>query len=121
ENLVDLETDKVVLEVPSPSNGILKEIKANDGATVTSGQVLAVLETGEGAGAEAAPKQETSDKAEAAPAPDLKEQAAEGAAREGVRQKSAAEQRADEASGPTQSRAADESGGDRSNGGAAVR
>src|SRR5690606_31632924 len=46
ENLVDLETDKVVLEVPAPSDGILKEIKVGDGATVTSGQVLAVLEPG---------------------------------------------------------------------------
>jgi len=46
ENLVDLETDKVVLEVPAPSDGVLKEIKVADGATVTSGQVLAVLEPG---------------------------------------------------------------------------
>jgi 2-oxoglutarate dehydrogenase E2 component (dihydrolipoamide succinyltransferase) len=44
ENLVDLETDKVVLEVPAPAGGVLKEIKLNDGATVTSGQVLAVIE-----------------------------------------------------------------------------
>ena len=44
ENLVDLETDKVVLEVPAPSDGVLKEIKIQDGATVTSGQVLAVVE-----------------------------------------------------------------------------
>ncbi len=49
ENLVDLETDKVVLEVPAPSSGVLKEIKVGDGATVTSGQVLAVLEPGEAA------------------------------------------------------------------------
>jgi 2-oxoglutarate dehydrogenase E2 component (dihydrolipoamide succinyltransferase) len=46
ENLVDLETDKVVLEVPAPAAGVLKEIKLNDGATVTSGQVLAVIEEG---------------------------------------------------------------------------
>src|SRR5690606_3255755 len=46
ENLVDLETAKVVLEVPAPSDGVLKEIKVADGATVTSGQVLAVLEPG---------------------------------------------------------------------------
>jgi 2-oxoglutarate dehydrogenase E2 component (dihydrolipoamide succinyltransferase) len=54
ENLVDLETDKVVLEVPAPTAGVLKEIKLNDGATVTSGQILALIE--EGAGAAAAPK-----------------------------------------------------------------
>jgi 2-oxoglutarate dehydrogenase E2 component (dihydrolipoamide succinyltransferase) len=46
ENLVDLETDKVVLEVPAPADGVLKEIKLKDGTTVTSGQVLAVIETG---------------------------------------------------------------------------
>jgi 2-oxoglutarate dehydrogenase E2 component (dihydrolipoamide succinyltransferase) len=46
ENLVDLETDKVVLEVPAPVAGVLKEIKSNDGATVTSGQLLAVIEEG---------------------------------------------------------------------------
>src|SRR5450759_1109023 len=44
ENLVDLETDKVVLEVPAPMAGVLKEIKLMDGATVTSGQILALIE-----------------------------------------------------------------------------
>ncbi|CAN5174123.1 2-oxoglutarate dehydrogenase complex dihydrolipoyllysine-residue succinyltransferase [soil metagenome] len=47
ENLVDLETDKVVLEVPAPVSGVLKEIKIKDGTTVTSGELLAVLEEGE--------------------------------------------------------------------------
>ena len=46
ENLVDLETDKVVLEVPAPAAGVLKEIKLGDGTTVTSGQLLAVIEEG---------------------------------------------------------------------------
>jgi len=46
ENLVDLETDKVVLEVPAPTGGVLKEIRIGDGTTVTSGQVLAVIEEG---------------------------------------------------------------------------
>ena len=46
ENLVDLETDKVVLEVPAPASGVLKEIKVENGATVTGGQVLAVIEEG---------------------------------------------------------------------------
>jgi 2-oxoglutarate dehydrogenase E2 component (dihydrolipoamide succinyltransferase) len=46
ENLVDLETDKVVLEVPAPVAGVLKEIKLTDGATVTSGQILALIEEG---------------------------------------------------------------------------
>jgi 2-oxoglutarate dehydrogenase E2 component (dihydrolipoamide succinyltransferase) len=51
ENLVDLETDKVVLEVPAPADGVLKQIVAADGAVVTSGQLLAVLEPGEVAAA----------------------------------------------------------------------
>ena len=46
ENLVDLETDKVVLEVPAAAAGVLKEIKLGDGTTVTSGQVLALIEEG---------------------------------------------------------------------------
>jgi 2-oxoglutarate dehydrogenase E2 component (dihydrolipoamide succinyltransferase) len=46
ENLVDLETDKVVLEVPAPANGVLKEIRLSDGTTVTSGQILAIIEEG---------------------------------------------------------------------------
>ncbi|GAE56848.1 hypothetical protein XPR_3483 [Xanthomonas arboricola pv. pruni MAFF 301420] len=64
ENLVDLETDKVVLEVPSPVDGVLKEIKFEAGSTVTSNQILAIIE--EGAVAAAAPADEK--KAEA-PAP----------------------------------------------------
>ncbi|MBE0471198.1 MAG: 2-oxoglutarate dehydrogenase complex dihydrolipoyllysine-residue succinyltransferase [Methyloprofundus sp.] len=43
ENLVDLETDKVVLEVPAPESGILTEIIAQDGSTVTSGDLLAMI------------------------------------------------------------------------------
>ncbi len=46
ENLVDLETDKVVLEVPSPVDGVLKEIKHQVGDVVTSEQVLAIIEAG---------------------------------------------------------------------------
>jgi 2-oxoglutarate dehydrogenase E2 component (dihydrolipoamide succinyltransferase) len=44
ENLVDLETDKVVLEVPAPAAGVISEIKLKDGMTVTSGQLLALIE-----------------------------------------------------------------------------
>ncbi|MGB3393082.1 MAG: dihydrolipoyllysine-residue succinyltransferase [Stenotrophomonas sp.] len=46
ENLLDLETDKVVLEVPSPVDGVLKEIKFAEGDTVTSSQVVAIIEEG---------------------------------------------------------------------------
>jgi 2-oxoglutarate dehydrogenase E2 component (dihydrolipoamide succinyltransferase) len=51
ENLVDLETDKVVLEVPAPASGVLKELKVQNGTTVTSGQILAVIEEGAAAAA----------------------------------------------------------------------
>lgn len=44
ENLVDLETDKVVLEVPAPESGILAKILKQDGAIVVGGEVLALLE-----------------------------------------------------------------------------
>ncbi|MEM7451563.1 MAG: 2-oxoglutarate dehydrogenase complex dihydrolipoyllysine-residue succinyltransferase, partial [Pseudomonadota bacterium] len=54
ENLVDLETDKVVLEVPCPTDGVLKEIKVADGATVESGDLLAIVEAGAQAEAPAA-------------------------------------------------------------------
>jgi 2-oxoglutarate dehydrogenase E2 component (dihydrolipoamide succinyltransferase) len=54
ENLADLETDKVVLEVPAPADGVMGEQKFPVGATVTAGQLLALII--EGAGAAAAPK-----------------------------------------------------------------
>jgi 2-oxoglutarate dehydrogenase E2 component (dihydrolipoamide succinyltransferase) len=60
ENIVDLETDKVVLEVPSTVDGVLKEIRFEEGATVNSQQVIAVIEEGAAGGDEA----ETADKKE---------------------------------------------------------
>jgi 2-oxoglutarate dehydrogenase E2 component (dihydrolipoamide succinyltransferase) len=55
ENLLDLETDKVVLEVPAPADGVLKEQLVQTGAVVTAGQLLASIE--EGAAPAAEPKQ----------------------------------------------------------------
>lgn len=46
ENLVDLETDKVVLEVPSPADGTLLDIKVADGTVVVAGDLLATFEEG---------------------------------------------------------------------------
>ena len=46
ENLVDLETDKVVLEVPSPMDGVLGQVAVNEGDTVQAGDLLAVIEAG---------------------------------------------------------------------------
>ena len=86
ENLVDLETDKVVLEVPAPADGVLQEIKVKDGATVTAGDVLAVLAEGEGAAEAAEPEQdeaeaeatEESESSVEEEAPAEKERAAKG-------------------------------------------
>src|SRR5438045_5869290 len=45
ENLIDVETDKVVLELPAPNDGVLIEITREDGATVTSNDVIGVIDT----------------------------------------------------------------------------
>lgn len=45
ENLIDIETDKVVLELPAPATGILTKIVKTDGATVTAGEVIATIDT----------------------------------------------------------------------------
>lgn len=47
ENILDLETDKVMLEVPAEASGVIKEIRAQEGDTVKTGDVLAVLEEGD--------------------------------------------------------------------------
>jgi 2-oxoglutarate dehydrogenase E2 component (dihydrolipoamide succinyltransferase) len=52
ENLIDIETDKVVLELPAPNAGVLAEIRKPDGSTVTAQEVIAVIDT-EGKGAQA--------------------------------------------------------------------
>ncbi|MGB3499596.1 MAG: biotin/lipoyl-containing protein, partial [Rhodanobacter lindaniclasticus] len=65
ENLVDLETDKVVLEVPAPVDGVLKEIRHEVGDTVNSEQVIAIIEEG----AVAAAPAPAAAPAAAAPAP----------------------------------------------------
>ncbi|MEE9358239.1 2-oxoglutarate dehydrogenase complex dihydrolipoyllysine-residue succinyltransferase [Candidatus Vondammii sp. HM_W22] len=52
ENLVDLETDKVVLEVPSPVDGVLGAISANEGDTVQAGDLLTIIEAGSASTAE---------------------------------------------------------------------
>ena len=67
ENLVDLETDKVVLEVPSPVDGVVTKITRDSGETVTSGELLGMIEEGV---VEAVPEP-----AEAAPQADIVEPA----------------------------------------------
>ncbi|MFZ1891038.1 MAG: 2-oxoglutarate dehydrogenase complex dihydrolipoyllysine-residue succinyltransferase [Formosimonas sp.] len=53
ENLIDVETDKVVLELPAPASGVLVEIIEADGATVAAGQLIAKIDTEAVAGAAA--------------------------------------------------------------------
>jgi 2-oxoglutarate dehydrogenase E2 component (dihydrolipoamide succinyltransferase) len=55
ENLIDIETDKVVLELPAPRDGVLAEIRQPDGSTVGSNDVIAVIETDGKASAAGAP------------------------------------------------------------------
>ncbi|RRN45618.1 2-oxoglutarate dehydrogenase complex dihydrolipoyllysine-residue succinyltransferase [Lautropia dentalis] len=72
ENLVDIETDKVVLELPAPSAGVIVEIKKGDGATVVADEVIATIDTEAKAGAAApqaaAPAQAPAPAQPAAPA-----------------------------------------------------
>ena len=65
ELLVDIETDKVVLEVVAPADGVLSEVLAAEGDTVQSGQLIAKLEEG----AAAAPQPAVAPAQAAAPAP----------------------------------------------------
>jgi 2-oxoglutarate dehydrogenase E2 component (dihydrolipoamide succinyltransferase) len=58
ENLIDVETDKVVLELPAPVDGVLAKIVKNDGDSVTSGEVIAVIDTDAKASVSAAPAAE---------------------------------------------------------------
>lgn len=76
ENVVDLETDKVMLEVPAIADGVIKEILKEEGETVGSGDVIAILaEDGEAAGEAAEKKEETKveEKAEAGRAAEAEE------------------------------------------------
>src|SRR3984957_20701215 len=54
ENLADLETDKVMLEVPAPRSGVLREIKVADGSTGKSGDLLPIIDDAAATGASAA-------------------------------------------------------------------
>ena len=58
ENLIDIETDKVVLETPAPADGVLVKIIKQDGDTVTSGELIAQIDTEAKAAAGAAPAAE---------------------------------------------------------------
>ena len=73
ENLIDIETDKVVLELPAPADGVLSKIIKGDGGTVKAGEVIATIDTeGKAGAAGAAAPAATQAKAAPAPAPAAK-------------------------------------------------
>ncbi|KDC19013.1 2-oxoglutarate dehydrogenase complex dihydrolipoyllysine-residue succinyltransferase [Bordetella bronchiseptica] len=88
EILIEIETDKVVLEVPAPSSGVLSEIVMGDGSTVTSGEVIARIDTA--AKAAAAPAAAAEAPAAAAAAPAAAAPAAASSAASGVASPAAA-------------------------------
>jgi 2-oxoglutarate dehydrogenase E2 component (dihydrolipoamide succinyltransferase) len=93
EILIEIETDKVVLEVPAPAAGVLGEIIKGDGATVVSGEVIASVDT---AGKAAAPASAPAAASAPAPAPTPKPAAAATpAAAAGVAMPAAAKRMAD--------------------------
>src|SRR5436853_2893528 len=67
ENLIDIETDKVVLELPAPMDGVLAKIVKKDGDSVTSREVIAVIDTEAKATVAATPAKEAQ---AAIPSPD---------------------------------------------------
>ena len=74
ENLIDIETDKVVLELPAPEAGVIARLLKPDGATVVAGEVIAVIDTEAKAGASTAamPAAAATSAAAAAPVAGLK-------------------------------------------------
>src|SRR2546429_3161599 len=82
ENLVDVETDKIVLELPAPASGIVTEIRKAEGATVGAQEVIAVIDTdakGAAPGEAAATAPAAAPAAASAPAVTAAPQAAAGA------------------------------------------
>ncbi len=68
ETIIDIETDKVILEVAAPADGVLIEQRHAEGDTVKAGEVLAVIETEGAAAVEPAPVKQTEKVAETVPA-----------------------------------------------------
>ncbi|MBE7940230.1 MULTISPECIES: 2-oxoglutarate dehydrogenase complex dihydrolipoyllysine-residue succinyltransferase [Ramlibacter] len=93
EILIEIETDKVVLEVPAPAAGVLAEVLQGDGATVVADQLIAKIDT-EGKAGAAAPAPAAAAPAAAAPAP-AAAAAATGGARSDIAMPAAAKLMAD--------------------------
>ncbi|MBY0340115.1 MAG: 2-oxoglutarate dehydrogenase complex dihydrolipoyllysine-residue succinyltransferase [Rhodocyclaceae bacterium] len=84
ENLIDIETDKVVLELPAPADGVLVKLLKQNGASVTSGEVIAHLDTEARAAAPAAAKAEKPASAKADKAAPVQPAVAASAAQAGA-------------------------------------
>ncbi|MBW6494238.1 MAG: 2-oxoglutarate dehydrogenase complex dihydrolipoyllysine-residue succinyltransferase [Burkholderiaceae bacterium] len=69
ENLIDIETDKVVLELPAPAAGVLREVRKGDGSTVVAEEVIAIIDTSVKAEAGASPKEARPESASIPPPP----------------------------------------------------
>jgi len=95
EILIEIETDKVVLEVPAPAAGVLSEIIVADGGTVAAEQLIARIDTEGKAGASAAPAAATAAVPAAAAAPAAAPAAATGGSMSGVAMPAAAKLMAD--------------------------
>jgi 2-oxoglutarate dehydrogenase E2 component (dihydrolipoamide succinyltransferase) len=94
EILIEIETDKVVLEVPAPAAGVMSEIVAGDGATVVADQVIAKIDT-EGKASAAAPAAAKPAAAAPAPAPAQAAAPAAGGAKSDIAMPAAAKMMAD--------------------------
>ena len=79
ENLIDIETDKVVLETPAPADGVLVEIIMGDGESVTSCDLIARIDTDAKPAKGAAPAEKPAEEKKAASAPAAAPAAASGA------------------------------------------
>ncbi|HXV08953.1 MAG TPA: 2-oxoglutarate dehydrogenase complex dihydrolipoyllysine-residue succinyltransferase [Burkholderiales bacterium] len=86
ENLIDIETDKVVLELPAPESGVLAKIVKHDGGTVVSNEVIATIDTEAKAAAAAAAKAATTAAATGAAAKTAAVRAPEAPAAKGAAQ-----------------------------------
>jgi 2-oxoglutarate dehydrogenase E2 component (dihydrolipoamide succinyltransferase) len=98
ENLVDIETDKVVLETPAPQAGVLVKIVKADGGTVTSNEIIAQIDTEAAKPAAAAASEKAAAPASAVKAEAKPAKASQGAPAMPAAQKLAAENKIDTAS-----------------------
>ncbi|MDO5057901.1 MAG: 2-oxo acid dehydrogenase subunit E2, partial [Lautropia sp.] len=101
ENLVDIETDKVVLELPAPSAGVLTEIRKGDGSTVVADEVIAIIDP-EGTAQASAPAPAAASPAPAATTPAAPAPASGGGSAAGIAMPAAAKLLAEKGIDPAQ-------------------